>query len=285
MERAKRRLLHTLIELGLPVESRREKPGGLAFCFLEDGAKTKVFTGHNEGIITINLAEADDPFREKTRERLGETYRTLLGHFRHEIGHYYWDRLILNNSDDLPSFRDLFGDERADYQAALRVHYEQGAPPDWQSTFVSAYASMHPWEDWAETWSHYLHMVDTLETARAYGLAVRAEPETPDSQAPPIAMTARRLDFHSFDDILSAWIPLTTALNSLNRGMGLPDLYPFVLNSGAIRKLRFVHDVIAKSAPKTAAASKPAETPQPANQRPASPSSEIGSTSTVTRSV
>ncbi|MDP9034714.1 MAG: putative zinc-binding peptidase, partial [Myxococcota bacterium] len=182
MERAKRRLLHTLIELGLPVESKHETPGGLAFCFLEDGASSKVFTGHNDGIITINLAEADDPFREKTREQLGETYRTLLGHFRHEIGHYYWDRLI-KNSNDLAAFRDLFGDEQADYAAALRRHYELGAPPDWASTFVSAYASMHPWEDWAETWSHYLHMVDTLETARTYGLAVRAEPESPDSKA------------------------------------------------------------------------------------------------------
>jgi hypothetical protein len=47
-----------------------------------------------------------------------------------------------------------------------------------------------------------------------------------------------------FDRILQNWLPLTYALNELNRGMGLPDLYPFVLSAPAIEKLRFVHEVL-----------------------------------------
>jgi len=242
LEIAKRRLVYTLIGLGLPLESRTERPdGGVAFCFLRDEPGTdKVFTGHSEGLITINIAEADAPFREKTRLELGETYRTLLGHFRHEIGHYYWDRLI-KRSARRSGFRAVFGDESVDYAKAVSAHYRQGAPPDWPTRFVSSYASMHPWEDWAESWAHYLHMVDTLETARSFGLALRPKPEggarRPESQT-------RRLDFDDFDDLMGAWVPLTVAMNSLNRSMGLPDLYPFVLSTPAVAKLRFVHEVI-----------------------------------------
>jgi hypothetical protein len=242
LESAKRRLIYTLIGLGLPLESREQLPeGGLAFCFLQDELATeKVFTGHNDGLITINVAEADAPFREKTRLELGETYRTLLGHFRHEIGHYYWDRLI-KRGDHQAGFRELFGDESADYAEAVQAHYQRGAPGDWPTRFVSSYASMHPWEDWAESWAHYLHMVDTLETARSFGLALPPKPEggarRPESQT-------RRLDFDDFDDLMGAWVPLTVAMNSLNRSMGLPDLYPFVLSTPAVAKLRFVHEVI-----------------------------------------
>jgi hypothetical protein len=243
LEASKRRLLYTLIELGLPVESRAERPeGGLAFSFLKEDASggEKVFTGHSDGLITINVAEADAPFREKTRQELGETYRTLLGHFRHEIGHYYWDRLI-HDSPWLPRFRELFGDESADYDQARQRHYDQGPPGDWPSRFVSSYASMHPWEDWAETWAHYLHMVDTLETARSFGLALRLKPA--GGPALPEVAT-RRLDFDDFDDLMRAWVPLTVAVNNLNRSMGLADLYPFVIPAPAVDKLRFVHDVV-----------------------------------------
>jgi len=198
------------------------------------------FHRHNEGLITINIAEADDPFREKTRQELGEPYRTLLGHFRHEIGHYYWDRLIKNQRSIEP-FRTLFGDETADYAEAQKQHYETGPPAEWAQRFVSAYASMHPWEDWAETFAHYLHIVDTLETARTYGLALKPRAA---SGAPLPDLTARRLHFDDFDDLISAWFPLTNALNSLNRSMGLADLYPFILSEPAIAKLRFVHDII-----------------------------------------
>jgi hypothetical protein len=164
LEIAKRRVVYTLLQLGLRVEPKNNlHPDGLAFDFLEDGNATdapKVLTGHDHGLVTINVAEANSAFREKMRQRMGEAYRTVLGHFRHEVGHYYWDRLI-RDGEHLAAFRERFGDERADYAAAGKRHYEKGPPGDWSSHFVSAYASMHPWEDWAETWAHYLHIVDT----------------------------------------------------------------------------------------------------------------------------
>jgi len=244
LETAKRRLLYSLLGLGLPIDRRSpDAEQGLAFSFKSSSPGESVFTGHSEGLITINIAEADDPFREKTRQEMGEPYRTLLGHFRHEIGHYYWDQLIKDRRCIEP-FRTLFGDETADYAAAQKRHYEEGPPADWTHRFVSAYASMHPWEDWAETFAHYLHIVDTLETARAYGLALK--PKAASGAALP-DMTARRLHFDDFDDLITAWFPLTNALNSLNRSMGLADLYPFVLSESATAKLRFVHDVVEKA--------------------------------------
>lgn len=244
IEHAKKRMLYTLFELGLPVDSQAEKKGGLVFSFKEnDESASVVLTGHDAGHITLNIAEADNPGRERLREQLGETYRTLVGHFRHEIGHYYWDVLI-RDADQLAPFAELFGDPSKDYDAELKRHYQQGPPPDWQTAFVSTYATMHPWEDWAETWAHYLHIVDTLGTARSYGMALK--PEAAGISRPPTDMmvNARRVDFDDFEDVVGAWLPLTLALNSLNRGMGLPDIYPFVLSERAIQKLRFVHDVI-----------------------------------------
>jgi hypothetical protein len=244
LEIAKRRVLYTLFELGLPVEAKSDRPDGLQFDFLQDAGSPngpRVSTGHTDGVITINVAEADDPFREKMRIQMGEAYRTVLGHFRHEIGHYYWDRLI-RGGPSLARFRELFGDESVDYAEAQKRHYNQGPPADWVSRFVSAYASMHPWEDWAETWAHYLHMVDTLETARAFSLSLQPVKEAAPSSEP--ALSSRRLNLHSFEDLMSGWIPLTMALNSLNRSMGMNDGYPFVLSDMAITKLRFVHEVV-----------------------------------------
>jgi hypothetical protein len=241
LEIAKRRVVTTLRELGLPVEPRGEAhPHGLGFDFLKEEQGAKVFTGHDDGLITINIAEADDPFREKMRVQMGEAYRTLLGHFRHEIGHYYWDRLI-EGSPALPGFRDQFGDERASYQEAQQRHYGGGPPADWPARYVSAYASMHPWEDWAETWAHYLHMFDTLQTARAYRLELRPRAA---AQRPAPKVAAGRLDMRDFDELIDGWVPLTMAMNSLNRSMGLADPYPFVLSEVAIDKLRFVHQVV-----------------------------------------
>ena len=144
----------------------------------------------------------------------------------------------------MPRCRDLFGDERTDYAEAVRRHYEAGAPPDWQARIVSAYASSHPWEDWAETFAHYLHMVDTLETARAHGLSVRPEPTSARAEVRAPAVSSRQLDFHDFDDLLNGFGPLTLALNDLNRSMGLHDPYPFVLCPAAVAKLRLVHDLV-----------------------------------------
>jgi hypothetical protein len=247
LESAKRRLVYTLLSLGLRVTPKSETdPTGLAFEFLKDstrpnGDRNRVFTGHDDGLITINVEEADDVQRERQRAAQNEPYRTLLGHFRHESGHYYWDRLI-EHTDRLPRFRGIFGDERASYADALKRHYVEGPPPNWQRDYVSAYATMHPWEDWAETWAHFLHMVDVLETATSAGLQLQPQRQDEPSLASRIGPYAREtLDF---DKMIESWLPLTYVLNNLNRGLGLPDAYPFVLSAPAIRKLRFVFDTV-----------------------------------------
>jgi hypothetical protein len=171
---------------------------------------------------------------------MGEAYRTVLGHFRHESGHYYWQRLIADSSQ-LEPFRQLFGDEQQDYDEARKRYYAEGPLPEWWENYVSGYATMHPWEDWAETWAHYLHMVDGLETARAHGLSLQPAPVANETLA---SVSTRRLDFHSFDDLMKGWIPLTLSLNSMNRSFGAKDCYPFVLTPRAIEKLRFVHELI-----------------------------------------
>jgi hypothetical protein len=240
LERAKRWLMSNLMSLGLPLPTTLDAEGHrLRFSFLANTKDEQVFTGQSDGLITINIAEADDPFREKIRSQLGETYRTVLGHFRHEIGHYYWDQLI-PNSQHLEAFRAEFGDEREDYDAALKRHYESGPGQAWISEFVSSYASMHPWEDWAETWAHYLHIVDTLETARAHDLVVAEKLERGQEHA----IEAAAVDFSDFENMIRSWVPFTIALNSLNRSMGLADVYPFVLSDRAVQKLRFVHRVV-----------------------------------------
>jgi hypothetical protein len=250
LERAKRRLLYTLNQLGLPVVSRHDDPAsGLAFEFLEDTTDgTRVHTGHSDGLITLNIAEADDAHREQARTQMNEPYRTLLGHFRHEIGHYYFMRLM-HDSPLLEQCRTLFGDERADYGQALQRHYQEGPPAHWDANYISAYATMHPFEDWAETWAHYMHMVDTLETASACGLALAPQnPVEPSLPAEPVDTVTR-----SFTDMIDRWFPLTYALNSLNRSMGQMDGYPFALAPPVIDKLRFIHRVI-KTHAATAAA-------------------------------
>lgn len=233
IEGAKRRLIYTLLQLELPVTPKSVDPvGGLSFRFLADSLidpamVTPVLTGHEDGIITINLAEADDVEREKMRNQLHEPFRTLLGHFRHEIGHYYWDRLVAN-SKWLAPFREMFGDETADYQQALETHYNAGPSPDWNQSFISTYASSHPWEDWAETWAHYLHMHDTLETAHDVGLGTK-------SADPKVDLVER---------MVAEWFDVAVAINSLNRSLGLRDAYPFVLASPVLDKLRFIHQVV-----------------------------------------
>jgi hypothetical protein len=207
-----------------------------------------VFTGHANGLITINIAEADDVARTQTRVSMGEGYRTLLGHFRHEIGHYYWDLLIKDNEQWTSAFRECFGDEQQDYQAALDRHYQQGAPADWQNEYISEYATMHPWEDFAETWAHYLHMIDTLETAQSYGLEVSVEMEqvgVPNISEVDLPQEDPLFGKRSeMKNILDTWVRFSVMLNSLNRSMGLPDAYPFVLNKAVENKLIFIHRLI-----------------------------------------
>jgi hypothetical protein len=242
IEMAKRRVIYTVVKLVLPTEIAGNTSVALRFSFLGDvPGQSLVRTGHDNGLITLNIAEADDVDRERRRVTLHEPYRTLVGHFRHEIGHYYWLRLIAN-TERLGPCRALFGDETAPYAATLYSYYEKGPPADWQSRFISAYASAHPWEDWAETWAHYLHIIDTLETAAGFGVTLK--PRHPSAKA----MTADPSEAcggpANFETILGQWFPLVCALNSLNRGMGLHDLYPFSLSGPAIAKLRFVHDVV-----------------------------------------
>lgn len=246
LESAKRRLLYSLASLHLTPPSKESEPEtGLAFQFLEDGVTDQcVMTGHDNGLITLNIAEADPAERERTREQMHERYRTLLGHFRHESGHYYFDRLVAD-TDWIDGYRALFGDERADYGESLQRHYQNGPAPDWEQHFVSSYASSHPWEDWAETWAHYLHMIDTLETAHACGLSlapIKADEPSLEIAAPPMKIA-------SFDDILADWFALTYVLNSLNRSIGMPDSYPFKLSTPVLEKLGFVHKVVLAQAP------------------------------------
>jgi hypothetical protein len=245
LEMAKHRLFYALLRLRLPLVTRTEDPEhGLAFDFLADGASPagpKVLTGHDNGLITIALAEADDAERERRRTQMGEPYRSLLGHFRHEVGHYFWDVLI-RDGGRLDACRAVFGDDSVDYNEALQTYYKNGAPADWQERYVSAYATMHPWEDWAETWAHYLHIIDTLEMASAFGIRVQPRITRDETLSAEIDLDPYRPG--SMQAIIDAWLPLTFAMNSLNRSMGNADLYPFVLSPAVVTKLGFVHDVV-----------------------------------------
>lgn len=246
IELAKRRLIAQLANLGLPIAAKEADERGLAFDFLAPGVSGTPPTGHCDGIITLNVLEASDLYREQMRARFSEPYRTLLGHLRHEIGHYYWYRLI-EGSQRLDAFRSMFGDERVDYQQALKRHYDAGAPADWQLRFVSAYASVHPWEDWAESWAHYLHIVDTLDTAVGFGMdpsdvAIEFKPFTREALSDPTAD-----DDDEFLSLINGWVQLATMLNELSRSLGQPDFYPFVLSISAVRKLHFIHGVIAQA--------------------------------------
>lgn len=238
-ESAKRRLLVQLDDLGLPVVGRAVDPkGGLAFDLLSS-TNEPVVTGHASGVVTLDLAEGDDGHRERMRVELAEPYRTLLGHLRHETGHWYWEVLV-DRAGHTDAFRELFGDERDDYGQALQRHYASSPPDGWSDRFVSTYATAHPWEDWAETFAHYLHIRDTSQTAAAYGVVVTgpAAKVHADLRAVPTEEPG------DFAEIIDTWLPLTYALNAVNRSMGFNDLYPFVLAPAVLRKLRFVHDLV-----------------------------------------
>lgn len=246
LEQAKHHMFYSLLRLKLPLANRIDDPNhGLAFDFLAESPNMsgpKVMTGHDNGLITIALIEADDAERERRRTQMHEPYRSLLGHFRHEVGHYFWDVLV-RDGGRLDACRAVFGDDSENYEAALQKHYQEGAPADWQARYVSQYASTHPWEDWAETWAHYLHIVDTLEMASAFGIRVNPRLVHDDTLTADINLDSYKAEA-SMQEIIDAWLPLTFAMNSLNRAMGSPDLYPFVLSPAVVTKLGFVHDVV-----------------------------------------
>jgi hypothetical protein len=236
-EAAKRRLVHQLASLGLPVIDRSvDEVRGVAFELLSSRGR-KVITGHDSGVITLDLSESDDVHREFVRQQLGEPYRTVLGHLRHEIGHYYWQLLVVEASR-IEAFRLLFGDDRLSYEESREQHYGHGIDVDWSGTHVSQYATMHPWEDWAETFAHYLHIDAGLATATGIGLDV-GEP----ARSAGIAAWSTR-EHITIGPMVQEWLGLTIALNGMARSIGQSDLYPFVLSPNVVEKLDFVHRAI-----------------------------------------
>ena len=238
LESAKRRLFYTLDLVGLPhgtAESGFEPP--LAFDFKADsippnefwrsmGKEERVYTGHADGKITINIREADPAERESIRVELDEAHRTLIGHFRHEIGHYYWD-LLVKGKRETDSIR-VFGDHNSPtYAEALDRHYREGAPADWRQNFISAYATMHPWEDFAETFAAYLELVSVLDTAENVGFG-----PVPD------VLTSE------LDEMVSAKRRIGVVMNEMNRTMGLLDFYPKILLPPVVEKMRFVQELV-----------------------------------------
>jgi hypothetical protein len=247
---AQRHLFYSILRWRLPHPTREEDPeGGLVFDFLADevdadgNVVNAAMTGHEDGLISLRAAEAEDEVRESVRVSMGEPYRSLLGHFRHEIGHFYWAQLV-RDDPTREEARRLFGDEREDYAAALKRNYEEGPPADWQQRFISTYASSHPSEDFAECWAHFFHIVDTLETARAFG--VNTDPKGHEELEAAVTFDPYRAP--NAGRLVEAWIPLSVAMNAIQRSMGQPDSYPFVLPPPVIEKLDFINRLVLKSA-------------------------------------
>jgi hypothetical protein len=246
IEQAKRHLFYSLLKWELPTPTAAEGAAeplvfNLVGDVVTDQGVRQLLTGHDRGQITLNIAEADDDEREARRVAMGEPYRTLLGHFRHEIGHFYWD-LLVRDSGRIDAFRAIFGDERVDYGQALQAHYANGAPTGWPANFISAYATSHPWEDFAETWAHYMHIVDTLETAGSFGVSLQPFHVADEKLTVAVRFDAYRAG--TIDEIMETWAPVSVALNSLNRSLGQPDPYPFVLTQTVIDKFDFIHRLV-----------------------------------------
>lgn len=248
-----RMLVYQLLELGLPILPWDVYEKGLGFDLLSsksDGERVTI--GHADGIITIDLVESLDDYRERLRIRLGEPYRTMLGHFRHEVGHYYEMVLFDAMPERIDHVRELFGDERVSYSEAIERHYRYGAPDDWRVSFISEYATMHPWEDFAECFAHYLHITDTLDTTAWSGLVLRAHEA---DHTPSTDLTMPKVtDEPDFDEILEDWQWISTLLNRINRSMGKTDLYPFHVNAAVGDKLDFIHDTVRSAQAMLAAA-------------------------------
>jgi len=253
IEAAKRRMIHTLLKLDLPLETKAEAQAkgvqGLAFDFLYDPAAEQaghasIVTGHDGGLITLNLIEADDAERERIRHNMGEPYRTLLGHFRHEVGHHYWSRLIEFDAAECDAFRAVFGDERVDYQQSLKAHYGDEASKIWTDDYVSFYATSHPWEDFAETFAHYLHLTDVLATANGFDLSVEAKPAGGEGIEVEVHFNPYRAKAL---ELAEAMGPLSFVMNAVNRAMGHPDLYPFHLSEAIVAKLDYVQRLVTRA--------------------------------------
>lgn len=241
IEAAKRRLMFTLIDHGLDPEPKTSPtdPQGLALHLL--GAVPGgpgVMTGHAGGIVTINIAEADDVEREATRVAFGEPARTLLGHLRHELGHYLQQRWITGSSAE--ACRAVFGDEREDYAAALARYHAEGPPADWQQRFVTAYASAHPFEDWAETCAHVLLVSDAVQTAESWGLRL----DGPVARARPKSSRSQPMD----RVVIEHWLPVAQFLNAMNRSLGQRDSYPYLMPDAVLQKMATVQRLLSDAA-------------------------------------
>ncbi|MCM2455701.1 hypothetical protein HGO37_09925 [Rhizobium sp. CG4] len=245
ISQAQRHLFYSLLRLRLPVPDRLQDPqSGLVFDFLvdevtPDGNIIPAMTGHEEGLIAIRAAEADDATREQVRSNMNEPYRTMLGHFRHETGHFIWNKLV-RDANRFEAFRAVFGDETQDYAEALERNYQSGPPEGWQENYISTYAASHPWEDFAECFAHYLHIIDTLETAGSFGMAI--EPEGHKEMAAEVEFDP--YNARSAEQLVSVWVPLSVAMNSIHRSMGQGDLYPFVVTPVVTAKLQFIHELV-----------------------------------------
>jgi hypothetical protein len=241
IEAAKRRLIASLLDLNIPVRSKAEDPAmGLAFDFLSIIADPKATMGHLKGVITLNIEEADDVYRQISREQMGEPSRTLLGHLRHEMGHYIWMRWI-SLGPLLEGFRACFGDESVDYSVSLKRYYSQGVSANWQQHFITAYSAAHPWEDWAETFAHYLQICDGLKAFASAGCQVPSVPVPPIDFIPTATGSASLPPRNSkFDTWLQEWLVVSAMLNDVSVSMGQPALYPFIISAKVTEKLRFV---------------------------------------------
>ena len=250
MEMAKRRLIYTLLRLGLSLPSKSENPKmGLAFDIVSTLSNPTVTTGHLNGVITVNLEEADDTYRQINRQQLGENSRTLLGHFRHESAHYLWQRCLSElpwNDPQRLAFRERFGDEWLDYSSSLIAHYQRGATTGWEQNFITGYAASHPWEDWAETWAHYLQIMDGLETCESMGIQVK-HLALPLLMLPgeagtlPAMLPQNGIADGEFLAWLQRWMCLSTVLNEISHSIGEAPLYPFVISVRVAQKLRLAH--------------------------------------------
>lgn len=241
LEVAKHRLIYQLQKIGLELPNKMDNDHGVCFDFVSREYDSKIMTGHANGVITILLSEADSVLREQMRKQLLEPYRTLIGHLRHEIGHYFWERLVYTDNTILQEFRAIFGDEQQDYGKALQAYYRNGALNNWNESYISKYATSHPWEDWAETWAHYLHIMDMVETSHFFGLQVQSTDITDGLTTVVTFDPYTKLDF---EIIVKTCVPLSYAVNSINRAMGIPDVYPFVISEPVVRKLKFIHQLL-----------------------------------------
>ncbi|WP_273565593.1 zinc-binding metallopeptidase family protein [Maribacter halichondriae] len=241
LEVAKHRLVYQLQKIGLDLRTKMTDAEGLCFDFITKNNDQNIMTGHANGIITILLREADSTLREQARKEMQERYRTLIGHLRHEVGHYFWEQLISKNEDILSQFRNIFGNEETNYGDALQAYYKNGAPDNWRDSYISKYATSHPWEDWAETWAHYLHIMDMVETAHFFGLEVNSK-EISDTMK--IASSFDPYTVKDFETIIRTCVPLSYAVNSINRAMGIPDVYPFVITPAVVNKMKFIHQLL-----------------------------------------